>query len=145
MFAEENGIQIDFFYFLKPSKLFEYLSVSMEELQLTESISIMRRGILHNILIRDICYFAAQSGGSELWTRKDMYCCEESLLQWEQRLPMTIFFRCHSKYLVNLTHVTKFENQVLTLVNGEKIPVSRRKWKAFQLAYMKMDTKDYRV
>ena len=217
VFAEENGIQIDFFYFLKPSQLFEYmkeeamdlifmdlefcneeedgitwlkkirkyfphtvfiiltayenrykegyearafrfmtkpieekelfeyLSVSMEELQLTESISIMRRGILHNILIRDICYFAAQSGGSELWTRKDMYCCEESLLQWEQRLPMTIFFRCHSKYLVNLTHVTKFENQVLTLVNGEKIPVSRRKWKAFQLAYMKMDTKDYRV
>lgn len=59
VFAEENGIQIDFFYFLKPSKLFEYLSVSMEELQLTESISIMRRGILHNILIRDICYFSA--------------------------------------------------------------------------------------
>lgn len=126
-------------------ELFEYLYVSMEELQITESISLVRRGIPHDILIRDICYFSAQSGGSELWTRTDMYCCEESLLQWEQRLPMTIFFRCHSKYLVNMAYVTKFENQVITLVSGEKIPVSRRKWKAFQLAYMKFDTKDYRV
>ncbi|MBO5337224.1 MAG: response regulator transcription factor [Lachnospiraceae bacterium] len=129
---------------IEERELFEYLQVSMEELQLTKSVSLMRRGIPHNILIRDISYLSAQSGGSELWTRTDMYCCEESLLQWEQRLPVTIFFRCHSKYLVNLTHVTKYENHVITLVNGEKIPVSRRKWKAFQLAYMKCDTMDYR-
>lgn len=129
---------------IEEKELFEYLYVSMEELQFTESISLVRRGIPHNILIGDICYLAAQSGGSELWTRTDMFCCEESLLQWEQRLPTTMFFRCHSKYLVNLSHVTTFENQVLTLVNGEKIPVSRRRWKAFQLAYMKFDTKDYR-
>lgn len=130
---------------IEEKELFDYLHVSMEELQLTKSISMTRRGIPYNIFIRDICYFSAQSGGSELWTRTDMYYCEESLLQWEQRLPAAIFFRCHSKYLVNLTHVTKFEHQVLTLVNGEKIPVSRRKWKAFQLAYMKCDTKNYRL
>lgn len=130
---------------IEEKELFEYLQVSMEEFQLTESISIMRRGIPHNILVRDICYLSAQSGGSELWTRTDMFCCEESLLQWEQRLPETVFFRCHSKYLINLAHVIKFENQVLTLVDGEKIPVSRRRWKAFQLAYMKFDTKDYNI
>ncbi len=126
-------------------ELFDYLHGSMEELKLTESISLMRRGISHNILIRDICYISAQSGGSELWTRNDMYCCEESLVQWEQRLSKTIFFRCHSKYLVNLAHVIDFENQILILADGEKVPVSRRRWKAFQLAYMKYDTKDYRV
>lgn len=130
---------------IEEKELFEYLKVSMEEFQLTGSISLMRRGIPHNILLQDISYFSAQSGGSELWTCTDMYCCEESLLQWEQRLPGSIFFRCHSKYLVNLAHVTKFEKQILTLVNGEKIPVSRRKWKAFQLAYMKFDTKGYRL
>ena len=115
----------------------------MEEFQLTESISLIRRGIPHNILIRDICYFSAQSGGSELWTKSDMYYCEESLVQWEKRLPMTLFFRCHSKYIVNLSYVKSFENQMLTLDSGEKIPVSRRRWKPFQLAYMKYDTKDY--
>ncbi len=130
---------------IEERELFDYLFVSMEELQLTESISLMRRGIPHNILIRDICYFSAQSGGSELWTKNDMYFCEESLLHWEKSLPTAVFFRCHSKYIVNLAHVVKFEHQLITLVNGEKIPVSRRKWKAFQLAYMKFDTKDFRV
>lgn len=130
---------------IEEKELFEYLNVSIEELDLTESISLTRRGIPHKILLRDICYFSAQSGGSELWTRTDMYCCEESLLEWERRLPMTIFFRCHSKYLVNLTHVTKFESQSLTLSSGERIPISRRKWKAFQLAYMKYDTMNYKL
>lgn len=125
---------------ISEEELFAYLYVSMQELRLTESISLMRRGIPHDILIKNICYLSAQSGGSELWTRTDMYYCEESLLQWEHRLPMDSFFRCHSKYLVNMAHITKCERQILTLVNGEKIPISRRKWKAFQLAYMKFDT-----
>lgn len=130
---------------IEERELFNYLAVSMEELQLRESISIMRRGIPHTILLRDICYFAAQSGKSELWTKNDMYFCDESLLQWEQRLSPNTFFRCHSKYLVNMAYVESFANQVITLANGEKIPVSRRKWKAFQLAYMKYDTKDYHL
>lgn len=130
---------------VEEKELFEYLNVSIEELDLTESIFLTRRGIPHKILLRDICYFSAQSGGSELWTRTDMYCCEESLLEWERRLPATVFFRCHSKYLVNLTHVAKFESQSLTLSGGERIPISRRKWKAFQLAYMKYDTMDYKL
>lgn len=129
---------------IEERELFDYLLVSMEELHLRESISIVRRGIPHNILIHDICYLTAQSGKSELWTKNDVFFCDESLLQWEQRLSPNMFFRCHSKYLVNLTHVVSFANQLITLANGEKIPVSRRKWKAFQLAYMKFDTKDYR-
>lgn len=129
---------------IQEKELFNNLAVSLEELELTASISITRRGIQQNILINEICYLSAQSGGSELWTRSDMYFCDESLLQWEQKLPASIFFRCHHKYLVNLTYVTDFANHVLTLINGEKIPVSRRKWKAFQIAYMKWDTKHYR-
>lgn len=141
----KEGFEVRAFRFMtKPiteEELFDYLQVSIEELELTKSISLTRRGIPHTILIRDICYLSAQSGGSELWTRNSMYYCEESLLQWESQLPDTSFFRCHSKYLVNLAYVTGFDHHVVTLVNGEKIPVSRRKWKAFQLAYMYFDTK----
>ena len=143
----KEGYEVRAFRFMtKPieqKELFDYLSDSMEELQLVDSILLVRRGIPHNIILRDICYLSAQSGGSELWTKKDIFYCEESLLQWEKRLPDTLFFRCHSKYLVNLSHVTSFDKQILILDNGEKIPVSRRRWKPFQLAYMKYDTKDY--
>lgn len=143
----KEGYEVKAFRFMsKPvreEELFAYLHVSMEEMQLTKSISLVRRGIPHSIFVKDICYLSAQSGGSELWTRTDIYYCDESLLQWEQQLPMDIFFRCHSKYLVNMSNITKYDKQILTLVNGEKIPVSRRKWKAFQLAYMKFDTKNF--
>lgn len=130
---------------IEEKELFAYLDVSMEELQLNQTVSLNRRGVEHPILVQDIFYLSAQFGGSELWTKDNMYFCDESLVQWEQRLPMSIFFRCHSKYLVNLSHVCSFEKQILTLVNGEKIPVSRRKWKSFQLAYMRFDTKGYQL
>lgn len=145
----KEGFEARAFRFMtKPiveDELFEYLHVSMEELQVTECVSVMRRGVSHDILIRDICYISAQSGGSELWTRSDMFTCEDGLIQWEQKLPEGIFFRCHSKYLVNMAHIISIKNLVLTLADGEKIPVARRRWTAFQLAYMKFDTKDYRV
>lgn len=130
---------------IEEKELFDYLSVSMEELQLVDTIPIIRRGLTYNVFLKDICYYSAQSGGSELWTKTDMYCCEESLLQWEKRLPTTLFFRCHSKYIVNLSHVVSFDKQIIILDSGEKIPVSRRRWKSFQLAYMKYDTKDYTI
>ena len=125
-------------------ELFEYLQSGLEELRLSKSIAVQKRGIKRNILIKEIYYISAQSGGSELWMKSDMYYCDESLLQWEKQLPLEMFFRCHNKYLVNLCHVKEFIHQEITLVSGEKIPISRRKWKAFQIAFMKWDTKEYR-
>lgn len=140
----KEGYEVKAFRFMtKPmveQELFENLKSAMEELSLTETITLMRRGIKHTILIQDIYYLAAQSGGSELWTRNDTYYCDESLLQWEQKLPAEVFFRCHHKYLVNFMCVTRIEPQKLILVNGEQIPVSRRRRKALQIAYMKWDT-----
>ena len=145
----KEGYEVRAFRFMtKPIEeleFFDYLLVSMEELELSNSISIIRRGISHKIPLRDIYYLSAQSGGSELYTKHSIYYCEESLLQWEEQLPANVFFRCHSKFLVNLTYITHYEHQVLFLANGEKIPISRRRWKSFQLAYMKFDTKDYQI
>ncbi len=141
----KEGYEVRAFRFMtKPineNELFGYLVACENELKMSGSILVARRGITYSINMYDICYISAQAGGSEIWTRKDMFLSEESLLRWESNLPMENFFRCHSKYIVNLYHVKKIENQKLTLLNGEIIPVSRRKWKEFQIAYMKYDTK----
>lgn len=140
----KEGYEVKAFRFMtKPiseRELFENLESGMEELSCAETVSLIRRGIPHNVRIQDICYLAAHSGGSELWSKTDTYYCEESLVQWEKKLPANVFFRCHHKYLVNLMCVVRMEAQKLILVNGEQIPVSRRRWKAFQIAYMKWDT-----
>lgn len=122
---------------LDETEFYAYLDACLEKLQLTQSISISRRGIAYPVLVQDVFYLSAHFGGSELWTKSDAFVCEESLLQWENQLPEDIFFRCHSKYMVNLAHITNVDKQMLTLENGEKIPISRRKWKEFQLAYVK--------
>ncbi len=144
----KEGYEAKAFRFMtKPideKELFEYLSAAIQELQLAHSISIIRKGVPRNILVKDICYLVAQSGGSELWTNDDMYCCEESLLTWESMLPEQFFFRCHNKYMVNMFHINRFEKQIIILNSGEKLPVSRRKWKMFQLEYMKFDTMRYK-
>lgn len=140
---KEGYVARAFRFMTKPiedEELFENLQACMEELQLTKTISLYRRGVPQNVRMQDVGYLSAQSGGTEIWTRTDMYYSEESLLQWEQKLPAILFFRCHKKYLVNLTHVANYENHMITLIHGERIPVSRRKWKAFQIAYMRCDT-----
>lgn len=140
----KEGYEVKAFRFMtKPineRELFNYMNAVKDELQHTASIDIKRRGILYHVPIMDIYYISAQAGGSELWMKNDMFLSDESLLRWEEKLPMNIFFRCHSKYLVNMQYIKTFENQKLVLTSGEKIPIARRRWKDFQIAYMKFDT-----
>ncbi len=140
----KEGYEVRAFRFMtKPiieQELYDYMEAVKNELSLTTSIEIKRRGISYNVSVTDICYISAQAGGSEMWTRKDMFPSDESLLRWEEKLPMDVFFRCHSKYLVNMHYIESYEKQKILLISGEKIPVSRRRWREFQVAYMKYDT-----
>lgn len=139
---KEGYVARAFRFMTKPiqeKELYDNLYACRQELLLNQTISFVRRGVPYDVLIHDIFYISAQSGGSELWTSSNIFYGDESLAFWEEKLPFNIFFRCHKKYLVNLSHVIEFDKQFCTLVNGEKIPISRRKWKEFQIAYMKCD------
>lgn len=47
------------------------------------------------------------------------------------------FFRIHKGYLVNLTYVDTYNKTELTLVNGEKLLISKYKYGAFVKAYLR--------
>lgn len=140
----KEGFEVRAFRFMsKPiieQELIKYLEAVNTELSQAKSIMIKRKGIEHNLPIHDICYISAQVGGTELWTKKDMFPSEESLLHWANILPANCFFRCHNKYLVNLQHVKNYHQQEILLSTGEKIPISRRRWRDFQKAFMQYDT-----
>lgn len=144
---KEGYVARAFRFMTKPiqeRELFENLSASRQEFLLLQPISFRRRGANHEICVHDILYLSAQFGGCEVWTSSNLFFCDESLMHWEETLPSDIFFRCHKKYLVNLTQIAEFDNRFCTLTNGEKLPISRRRWKDFQVAYMKCDTLGYR-
>lgn len=138
----EGYIAKAFRFMTKPfsqAELYENMNACLDELNLYKVILLSRHGCTQKISIQDILYFAAQSGGSELRTIHSTYYCDESLLQWEGKTSPSIFFRCHKKYLVNLNAIESIKNHSILLTNGEKLPVSRRKWTLLKSAYMKFD------
>lgn len=62
------------------------------------------------------------------------FLLSKTLKYIEELINNPLFFRVHKSYLVNLNYVTKFDKAGefhVTLVNGEKIPVSVRKKEDF--------------
>lgn len=139
---KEGFVAKVFRFMTKPffkEELYENMNACLEELNLYQVISISRHGNTKTIPIKDILYFSAHSGGSELKTMDNSYFCDESLRQWEEKTSTNIFFRCNKKYLVNLNAVEQIKNHTIYLCNGEKIPVSRRKWSLLKTSYIKFD------
>lgn len=138
---KEGYIAKAFRFMTKPfakEELYDNMNACLEELNLYKSIPLSRNGSIQKIPIQDIIYFSALSGGSELKTIQRTYICEESLLHWEKETP-NIFFRCHKKYLVNLNAIDTINNHMIFLKNGEKLPVSRRKWTLLKSAFIQFD------
>lgn len=139
---KEGYIAKVFRFMTKPftkDELYENLNDCLDELNLYKSVILFRRGKTHKIPIQDILYFAASTNGSELKTFDTTYFLDESLLQWEKKTSPNFFFRCHKKYLVNLNAIEQVKEHSILLSNGEKIPVSRRKWTSLKSAFMKFD------
>lgn len=46
------------------------------------------------------------------------------------------FFRCHRSYIVNLGHVRRYDRGEVQLDSGEAVPLSKRRYKAFGIAFL---------
>ncbi len=143
---KEGFVARAFRFMTKPidnHELSENLSAVIEQLQIEQRICITTNGKMKKISGRQILYLCAQSGGSDIHTAKNVYYREESLIYWENLLSTNSFFRIHKKYLINLHYIKEVKNHTVILTNNEKLPVSRRKWTALRLAYMKFDIQNH--
>lgn len=141
---KEGYIARAYRFMTKPLILQEFeenMDDCLDELLSLKTIDIVRHNVTHSILLKDILYLEAYAGGVAIYTCKNTFYCDESLLHWEETLPASLFFRCHKKYLVSLSHVEKLENHFVLLDNKEKLPVSRRKWTAFQTCFIKFNAR----
>ncbi len=46
------------------------------------------------------------------------------------------FYRCHRAYIVNMAHITEYDNESITLTNGDKVYLTKKKYGGFVKAYM---------
>lgn len=68
-------------------------------------------------------------------TQQDRVTAVMQLSQVEERLQSYGFFRCHRSYLVNLCKIRRIGPIDLTMSNGDAIPLSKHRRKAFIDAY----------
>lgn len=55
----------------------------------------------------------------------------------EERLTGRSFFRCHKSYLIHLKHVVSFDKHEVLMDNGDRVLLSKRRYKEFTEALLK--------
>lgn len=126
----KDGFKVQAYRFMtKPlvlEELEEYINDARKDMILDKDFIFRKDGIDIRLSMGKILYLSAQNGYTEVWTDTDMYRSKKSLSSWEEILDLRLFYRCHKKFIVNLSHVEKIGTFVV-MKNGERVQSSRRK------------------
>lgn len=97
---------------------------------------------IHALSINDILYMEADGAYTKIKLIDKTIVSSKNLKNYQTLLANTSFFRSHHSYLVNLTHMLRFDKAdgVLVLSNNQQVSVSFRKKEALldqmkQIAY----------
>lgn len=134
-----------FWYLVKPVETWKLKQVLKKAVLKTETASpdfiLVNKGRQkQKIFLRDILYFEIMGRLIDIHKTGGIsdYYGKISIL--EEELREKGFFRCHKSYLVHLKYVKGYNRQEAVLDNGEKIPISKRRYEEFckaLLSYMK--------
>ena len=85
----------------------------------------------------DILYIESRAKKVEIHTAgsKDIIEIYATMEELEGQLGED-FYRCHRAYLVNMEHITEYDNDSITVTNGDKIYLTKKKYGDFVKAYM---------
>jgi len=108
-----------------------------------EEITVYRDRIPYRLRQRDILYIASDGAQTIICTKEMSYRSEKSLKEWEEQMDAKLFVQCHRSYLVNLSKIDRIEKSNLYLYGKYKIPVSTRRKKSVEQAFILYDT-EYR-
>lgn len=118
-------------FLLKPlekAKFFEAIDAYVQKNVCNKHIVFKNDEETNVINISDIFYF--EVAGKELYVclEKEQIVCHRSISSVEEEMIPKGFFRVHRSYLVNLDKVKSFDKKTLELVNGERLPISARRY-----------------
>jgi len=85
----------------------------------------------------DILYIESRAKKVEIHTArsKDIIEIYATMEELEGQLGED-FYRCHRAYLVNMAHITEYDSDSITITNGDKIYLTKKKYGDFVKAYM---------
>ena len=85
----------------------------------------------------DILYIESRAKKLEIHTAREDKVIEiyASMDEMEGQLGED-FYRCHRAYIVNMAQITEYDNESITLTNGDKVYLTKKKYGEFVKAYM---------
>lgn len=85
----------------------------------------------------DILYIESRAKKVEIHTAgsKDIIEIYATMEELEGQLGED-FYRYHRAYIVNMAHITEYDNDSITITNGDKIHLTKKKYGDFVKAYM---------
>lgn len=127
-------------YLLKPvdekkleALLMTLCSILAQERQ--QAISVRQGTRMQRVPLDRVLYLEVLDRQIYLHTTEETIPFYGKLEELELKLPGS-FLRCHRSYIVHLYCVRKYDKKEITLCNGERIPLSRRRYQSFGLAFM---------
>lgn len=132
-------------------RAFRYLSKPIVQYQVEEALESIEAANVGNKLIevynnrnaykireKDIYFVKTMGGYCEIYAKNIIFRKEASLNEIENMLEKKIFFRVHREYLVNMGKIDERRKREV-MIGERKIPVSFRREKSFEHAYMEFD------
>lgn len=130
-----------FHYLLKPVEEEKFTEVFQRaEAQILKKKSMGKRQIfLKNKGITlnqsSILYIESRGKKAAIHTLKEVIEIYAVMSELEDQLSDS-FYRCHRGYLVNMAYITEYDNESITLNNGESVYLTRKKHSEFVKTYM---------
>ncbi|WP_027623783.1 LytR/AlgR family response regulator transcription factor [Clostridium lundense] len=131
-----------FNYILKPLKKDKIIKVFREAL---DSLDMLKNQVYilnyknetHKINFDDVIYFVSNRRIVKLVGKKAEHEFYAKLNDVEKELCDKGFVRCHQSYLINLSNIKSIEQGYAITTLGDKLPISRNRYKETLLAFAK--------
>lgn len=116
----------------------EALDACMRKTLGNKKIELYYNRNIYEIRQSEISYIVTYDSYCEYRVRDKILRSEASLREMESQLDTRLFFRIHRKYIINMAHIQSYKNGTVQ-IEDMKLPVSRRRKKNFERAYMEFD------
>ncbi len=134
------GYRINAFRYIDkmyPEEIREALVSAEQALRRYKRITLKFSGMMEQeVCCKDILYFEAANHNVMVKIGQDIFECRENIGKLGRSLEEFGFCLVHRGYLVNLDHIKVVGSKGIILDNGDKLPVSRRKYSDLKIRHI---------
>lgn len=117
-------------------RIFEAVSKEVDHALENKFIMVKCQGIQRRFFLHEISYIESSNKKVILNTKQGKFEVYGKLSEFEELLKES-FFRPHRCYLVNMESISAYDYEEIVTLDGDRLPMSKQKYRDFVKAYMR--------